>query len=166
MADGTGLVLDLDQGNSTPTERHCGVIPDEEREMLKVEMDRKAGYLELTVDGRIEKADFERAVEAVDTLLKTHKKIDVLEAVLDVGLVEPDVWWKDIVFHLSHHNFLRRVAVVSDSGWVGPLTRLFAPLYPASIRTYSMGEILEARRWAKKGDKKAADAVEPHLDFA
>ncbi len=121
MPDETGLVLDLDQGNSTPTERHCGVIPDEEREMLKVEMDRKAGYLELTVDGRIEKADFERAVEAVDTLLKTHKKIDVLEAVVDVGLVEPDVWWMDIVFHLSHHNFLRRVAVVSDSGWVGPL---------------------------------------------
>jgi hypothetical protein len=134
--------------------------------MLKVEMDKKAGFLELTVDGRIEREDFERAVEAVDTLLKTHKKIDVLESVLDVGFVEPAVWWKEIVFHLGHHDFLRRVAVVSDSGWVGPLTRLFAPLYPASIRTFSVGEIFEARRWAKKGEEKAGDAVEPHLDFA
>lgn len=160
------LLIDLDQGHSTPAVRRCHVTPNEECEMLKVDMDRKAGYLELTVDGRIEKADFERAVAAVDTLLKTHKKIDVLEAVLDVGFVEPDVWWKEIVFHLSHHNFLRRVAVVSDSGWVGPLTRLFAPLYPAFIRTYSMGEIFEARRWTKKGEEKAGDAVEPHLDFA
>lgn len=134
--------------------------------MLKVEIDKKAGFLELTVDGRIEREDFERAVEAVDTLLKTHKKIDVLESVLDVGFVEPAVWWKEIVFHLGHHDFLRRVAVVSDSGWVGPLTRLFAPLYPASIRTFSVGEIFEARRWAKKGEEKAGDAVEPHLDFA
>jgi hypothetical protein len=134
--------------------------------MLKVEMDKKAGFLELTVDGRIEREDFERAVEAVDTLLKTHKKIDVLESVLDVGFVEPAVWWKEIVFHLGHHDFLRRVAVVSDSGWVGPLTRLFAPLYPASIRTFSVGEIFEARRWAKKGEEKTGDAVEPHLDFA
>lgn len=134
--------------------------------MLKVEADREAGYLELTVDGRIDKADYERAIEAIDALLETHKKIDVMEIVLDLGFIEPEVWWKDIVFHLSHHHFLRRVAVVSDSGWVGPLTRLFAPLYPAAIRTFSVGEIFEARRWVKEGDPVAEDIAEPHLDFA
>lgn len=134
--------------------------------MLNVETDRDSGYLELTVDGRIEKSDYEKAVEAVDTLLETHKKIDVMEIVLDMGLVTPEVWWKDIVFHLSHHHFLRRVSVVSDNGWVGPLTRLFAPLYPAEIRTYSISEIDEARRWTKFGDPDAETRVEPHLDFA
>ena len=134
--------------------------------MHKVEADREAGYLEMTVDGRIEKADYEAAVEAVDMLLETHKKIDVMEIVLDMGMVMPEVWWKDIIFHLSHHHFLRRVSVVSDSGWVGPLTRLFAPLYPAEIRTYSVGEIEEARRWTKFGDPEADQPVEPHLDFA
>ena len=134
--------------------------------MLRVETDRKAGYLEMTVDGRIEKADYERAIQAVDLLLETHKKIDVMEIVLDIGVVTPEVWWKDIVFHLSHHHWLRRVAVVTDSGWVGPLTRLFAPLYPAEIRTYSIGEIDEARRWTKEGDPKAGEPMEPHLDFA
>ncbi|MGC1468394.1 MAG: STAS/SEC14 domain-containing protein, partial [Sphingorhabdus sp.] len=129
--------------------------------MLNVEMDRDAGYLELTVDGRIEKSDFERAVDAIDTLLETHKKIDVMEIILDIGFIEPEVWWKEIVFHLTHRSFLRRVAVVSDNGWVGPLTRLFAPLYPAAIRTYSIGEVFEARQWAKEGDAKAGDAVEP-----
>jgi hypothetical protein len=134
--------------------------------MPKVEADSEAGYLELTVDGRIDKADYERAIEAIDTLLETHRKIDVTEIVLDVGFIAPEVWWKDIVFHLSHHNFLRRVAVVSDGGWIGPLTRLFAPLYPGAIRTFSVGEIFEARRWAKEGDPEAPEAVEPHLDFA
>ena len=93
--------------------------------MLTVEADRDSGYLELTVDGRIEKADFEKAVEAVDMLLETHKKIDVMEIVLDLGMFTPEVWWKDLVFHLSHHNFMRRASVVSDNGWVGPLTRPF-----------------------------------------
>jgi hypothetical protein len=134
--------------------------------VLKVEADGEAGFIELTVDGRIDKADYERAIEAIDTLLETHKKIDIVEVVLDIGFIEPEVWWKDIVFHLSHHNFLRRVAVVSDSGWVGPLTRLFAPLYPGAIRTFTVGEIFEARRWAKEGDPDPEQAVEPHLDFA
>jgi SpoIIAA-like len=134
--------------------------------MLGVEMDTKAGYLELTVDGRIGKEDFEKAVAAVDVLLETHKKIDVVEVVLDVGWVEPEVWWKDIVFHLNHRHFLRHAAVVSDSGWVGPITRLFAGLYPAAIRTYSVGEIEEARRWAKEGDPKGEDEFETAANFA
>lgn len=134
--------------------------------MLKVEADGDAGFIELTVDGRIDKADYERAIEAIDTLLETHKKLDIVEVVLDIGFIEPQVWWKDLVFHLSHHNFLRRVAVVSDSGWIGPLTRLFAPLYPGAIRTFTVGEIFEARRWAKEGDPEPKQDVEPHLDFA
>ncbi len=40
--------------------------------MLGVEIDKAAGCLELTVDGRITKEDFERAVAAIDTLLETH----------------------------------------------------------------------------------------------
>jgi hypothetical protein len=42
--------------------------------------------------------------------------------------------------------------MVSDSGWVGPLTRMFAPFYPAAIRTFRMDELEDARRWAKVGD--------------
>ena len=34
--------------------------------MLKVDTDAKAGYLELTVDGVIHKADYEAAIAAVD----------------------------------------------------------------------------------------------------
>lgn len=134
--------------------------------MLGVTMDKDKGYLELLVDGRIGKADYEAAVQAVDTLLETHDKIDVVEIVRDIGWVEAEVWWKDIVFHLSHRNFLHRVAVVSDSGWVGPVTRVFAPLYPCAIRTYSAGEVDEARRWAQEGDPEERERPEPHLDFA
>ncbi len=123
--------------------------------MLKVQADEEAGYLELEVDGRIGRADFQNAVDAVDRLLKTHKKIDVAEVVKDIGWIEPEVWWKDMVFHLSHGAFMRHAAVVSDAGWIGPLTRLFAPLYPAAIRSFSLAEIDAARAWAKGGIAKA-----------
>lgn len=124
--------------------------------MLGVETDPEKGYLELTVDGRIGKDDYAAAVAAVDELLKSHERLNVVEIVLDIGWVEPEVWWKDIVFHLHHRRFLNRVAIVSDSGWVGPVTRLFAPLYPAAIRTFSAAEVETARRWARDGEETAA----------
>jgi hypothetical protein len=68
--------------------------------MLKVDKDAKAGYLELTVDGVIHKADYEAAVAAVDELLKTHEQLNVVEVVRDIGWVEPQVWWKDLLFTL------------------------------------------------------------------
>lgn len=126
--------------------------------MLKVEQDAKTGYLELTIDGAVGKADYEKAVEVVDDLLKTHEKLNVVEVVRDFGWIEPQVWWKDLFFHLSHRNFIHRAAVVSDHGWVGPLTRILAPFYPAAIRTFGMDQLDAARSWARVGDvAKAAD---------
>lgn len=126
--------------------------------MLKVDKDAKAGYLELTVDGVIHKADYEAAVAAVDELLKAHEQLNIVEVVRDIGWVEPQVWWKDLLFHLAHRNFIHRAAVVSDSGWVGPVTRLFAPFYPAAIRTFGLDQLEYARTWAKIGDHtKSAD---------
>lgn len=126
--------------------------------MLKVEPDAAAGFLEITVDGTISRDEYEAIVTVVDELLKNHDKLNVVEVVRELGWIEPEVWWKDILFHLSHRNFLHRVAVVSDRGWVGPVTRLFAPLYPAAIRTFGEAELDEARRWARVGDvSRAAD---------
>ena len=126
--------------------------------MLKVEADATVGFLELTVDGAISREEYEAVVSAVDELLITHEKLNVVEVVKKLGWIEPEVWWKDILFHLSHRTFLHRVAVVSDRGWVGPLTRFFAPLYPVAIRTFGEADLAEARRWAKVGDvTRAAD---------
>ncbi len=128
--------------------------------MLSVQSDKSAGYLELTVDGQIGREDFQRAVDAVDALLKTHAKIDVVEVVRNFGWIEPEVWWKDMVFHLSHGAFMRHAAVVSAQGWVGPVTRLFAPLYPAAIRSFKLNELEDARLWAKAhATSKEEDAV-------
>lgn len=126
--------------------------------MLKVETDVPAGYLEFTVDGAVDKEDYQAAVDAVDLLLQSHAQLNVVEVVRNIGWIEPEVWWKDLLFHLAHRNFIHRAAVVSDSGWVGPVTRIFAPFYPAAIRTFGLDQLEHARQWTKVGDvNKAAD---------
>lgn len=126
--------------------------------MLKIETDAAVGLAELTVEGPVNRADYEQVVATIDDLLKQHDKLNVIEVVREMGWVDFDVWWKDLVFHLTHRNWLHRVAVVSDKGWVGPMTRFFAPLYPAEIRTFALDQLDEARQWARLGNVARAAA--------
>lgn len=126
--------------------------------MLTITSDDAAGLIELTVDGAIDRADYEAAVAAVDDLLTRHDKLNVIEVVKTIGWVDFGVWWRDAVFHLTHRGWLNRVAVVSDSGWIGPLTRFLAPLYPAEIRTFALDEIEDARTWTRIGNVTHAAA--------
>ncbi|MEY3905479.1 MAG: hypothetical protein RIR59_302 [Pseudomonadota bacterium] len=134
--------------------------------MLTVTMDADAGFLELTVDGPIGDDDYKKAVDAVDQLLTRHPKIDIVEVVKEIGWIDPGVWFKDLTFHLTHRNFMRHVAIVSDKAWVGPLSSLLAPLYPATIRNFHLAELDDARRWVRTHGDPDAPEAEPHLDFA
>lgn len=126
--------------------------------MLTIECDERAGLIELTVDGDVKRVDYEATTQAVDRLLEGHDRLNAIEVVRRMGWVDFGVWWRDAVFHLTHRNWLNRVAVVSDSGWIGPVTRFFAPLYPAEVRTFALDQLEDARTWARVGNvSRSAD---------
>lgn len=126
--------------------------------MLTINTTKSAGLIALTVDGAIHRPDYEAAVAAIDELLKSQDKLNVIEVVRDIGWIDAEVWWNDLILHLSHHRCFHRVAVVSDKGWVGSLTRFLAPLYPAEIPTFGLGQLEQAREWAKLGNVARAEA--------
>lgn len=132
--------------------------------MLDVRLDEQQGYLEITVAGPIHAVDYTTVVSAIDRLLTQHKKINVVQIIQELGWVDPSVWWKDLSFHLTHRHFLRRAALVSDAAWVGPLTDLFAPIYPATIKHFPLADLEKARRWACAAEEDEANT--PPLDFA
>ena len=141
--------------------------------MLKLTSDPDAGYIEITVDGAVGHKEYEAVVAEVDRLLARHERLNIVEIVREIGWIEAEVWWKDIAFHLTHRDFLGRVAVVSDQGWVGPLTRMFAPLFLAPIRVFPLNELDAARRWVRDGDpahplpeEQLDEAGVPHPGFA
>jgi len=59
--------------------------------MISVSSDAAAGVLEITVDGAIDRDDYEKVVTAVDSLLETHKQIDVIEIVRELGWLPPQI---------------------------------------------------------------------------
>ena len=119
--------------------------------MLTIKTDEDAGYIELTVDGAIDRPGFEAAVQAINDLLKTHKKINAVEVVRSFGGMEPSLWWRDLTYGFSHLNAFGRCAVVTDNGWMGPMARFFAAFLSVELRTFEPQDLEAARTWARGG---------------
>ena len=126
--------------------------------MLALECDKSAGYVEITLDGGIDGAEYQAVVSAIDDALKLHDKLNLVGVLKDSGWVEWSVWPKDLVFHATHRNWMKHVAIVSDMGWVQPTMRLSAPFYAAEIKCFPLAQLDEARAWARTGSiTRAAD---------
>ncbi|MCL2725742.1 MAG: STAS/SEC14 domain-containing protein [Polyangiaceae bacterium] len=118
--------------------------------MLELTTDKTAGVLEVTVDGDIDRADFEAAVKAIDELIAQHPRIKAVEVVRRIGKISPGLWWRDLNYTFSHLNKFGRCAVVTDKGWIGPLARFFAAVSHMEIRTFPMTDLEGARAWVRE----------------
>ena len=119
--------------------------------MLKFESDQ-AGFAELTLDGAMTGDEYAAVIAGVDEALKSHDKLNLVCVLKQFGHIDWSIWPKDLVFHATHRNWMKHVAIVSDMGWVEPTMRIFAPLYPAEIRCFPLSKLDEARAWARTGN--------------
>jgi hypothetical protein len=134
------------------------VAPREEAIMLAVECDNASGFAELTLDGSVNGEEYSAVVAAIDEALKRHDKLNLVCVLRQWGAVDWSVWPRDLVFHATHRNWMKHVAIVSDMGWVEPTMRLLAPIYPAEIRCFALAQLDQARAWARTGSiTRAAD---------
>jgi len=118
--------------------------------MLNCEVDPSSGVIELTVDGAITAADYEKVVGVLETELANREKLRVVEVIHAVGHIDAAVWWRDVRWAFGHMGKFGRCAVVTDKGWVGSITRAVAALMPAEIRVFPLAGLDEARTWVRE----------------
>lgn len=127
--------------------------------MLDITTDDDSGLIEIIVDGRIEREDFERVVAEFERLLATHRQLNVVEVIRDLGGVAPSVWWRDVTWAIGHIHQVSRAAVVTDSGWIGPFARAVGALMPTEIRAFPMSDLAAARLWAAERSDPSVTAT-------
>ena len=116
--------------------------------MLTIRTDDACALIEIEVDGRIERADFDRAVAAVDRLLGTHRQLVAVEIIRSFGGMDPAAWWLDFTWGIGHVHKFARAAVVTDNGWIGPIARAVGAVLPTEVRHFPLAELDAAQRWA------------------
>lgn len=59
--------------------------------------------------------------------------------------------WQDLKMGVEHLRAWKRIALVTDIGWMGHLTDLFGWMTPGEMKTFPLDEREAAVAWAQEG---------------
>ncbi|HLD13867.1 MAG TPA: STAS/SEC14 domain-containing protein [Burkholderiales bacterium] len=101
--------------------------------------------LKVHVYGELTLADYREFEKAVTGGLKTAPKVQLLIDLTKMAGFTVDVAWEDIRFTRAHANDFRRIAVVTDSQWLGWIGWLSAAFTDAEVETFET--VADAEVW-------------------
>jgi len=107
----------------------------------------KLKMVELIVDGKITEKAFDEIFPQMEDFIKKHGKIKIIEIIKRIDGFEFGVMGKGINFDYNHLKDFSHCAVVTDSGWIGPFTRMLSPFFDIKIKVFKASEESEAREW-------------------
>ncbi|WP_066589675.1 STAS/SEC14 domain-containing protein [Sphingomonas pruni] len=119
--------------------------------MLNYTVDEATGVIDLIVDGAITRADYEALIPVLDAQIAKYGKLRVVETVRELGPIDPSLWWEDLKWVIQHRKAIGRAAVVTDHGWIGPITRAAAALFSGEMRVFPESQGEAARTWVREG---------------
>lgn len=118
--------------------------------MIEYREDGSAALVEIVVDGRVGKAEFDQLAARLEALLARRGKLRVLQEIRSLGGIEPAAFWADLKFGLRHLNDFSRCAVVTDRRWIEWFAKAVDPFVACAIRHFPPEQIDEARTWLRE----------------
>jgi len=103
--------------------------------------------LEVTLSGKLTRADYDRFVPEVERLLRDHDKVRLLVIMEDFHGWTAGALWDDIKFDAKHFRDIGRLAFVGDRRWEQGMATFCKPFTSAKIRYFDRDAIDGARRW-------------------
>jgi len=110
-------------------------------------MEISPSALEVIVQGKLEKHDYQDFIPGVEKRIKTHGKISLLLNVSNFHGWSLGALWEDLKFDARHYNDVERLAMVSrnsDKKWMVTISR---PFTAAEVRFFPEDAHETARKW-------------------
>lgn len=108
--------------------------------------------VEITVADKITHEDYDAVVERMQAFIDTHGTVKLIEVIETFKGFDPSVIWPGIKFDIKNLRHISHVAVVSDIGWIGPLSKAAGAVLTTKLRTFDIAELDAARDWIAKAE--------------
>ena len=111
--------------------------------------DDAARVAEIIVSGRVTAEDYSRAVTPMQAFIDRHGTVRLIEVIESFDGFDPSILWDGLKFDLRNIPHISQVAVVSDLGWIGPMSKAAGAMISSDLRTFGLDEIEAARAWVR-----------------
>ncbi len=108
--------------------------------------------IEITVDGRVTRADWESIVPRFEAFMNAHETIRLIEVVEELDGFDASMVWEGIKFDFKAIPHISHCAVVTDIAWMSPLTRAVGAVMPMKMRVFPLADVQKARDWLSSAD--------------
>lgn len=109
--------------------------------------------MEIHVDGKVSHAEFDATISAMNAFIQTHGTVKLLEAVVSFKVgVDVSMFWEGLKFDMKNIRHISHCAVVSDIGWISPMSKAAGAFMSTKLRTFNLDEIGAARAWLEAPD--------------
>ena len=92
----------------------------------------------------------------LEAFIARHGEIRMVEVVDEFEGFDVSTMLDGLKFDYQHLRNITHVAVVSDIGWIGVLTRAASMVMPISMKVFPKSELEAARDWVLNPDAPAA----------
>jgi len=109
--------------------------------------------IEIHVDGKVTREEFDTVIADMGQFIQNYGEIKLLESIatFKVGM-DMHMLWEGMKFDLKNIHHISHCAVVSDIGWISPMSKAAGAFMSTKLRTFNMDEIDAARVWLKNPD--------------
>jgi hypothetical protein len=117
--------------------------------MIHFELLRDQGILTVTPEGPLQAADFNKLSEVVDPFIETNGNL--IGLLIDAPTFPGWQSFGDMVSHFkfvkNHEQHIKKVAVVSDSGFASIMPHVVRHFIHAEIHQFGSSEKVQALAW-------------------
>ncbi len=111
--------------------------------------DDDSRVVEFTVSGKVTRADYDTVIGPMQAFIDRHGNVKMVEVIESFEGFEASVLWPGIKFDIQNLRHISHVAVVSDIGWISPISKAAGALLSTRLRTFNINELDKARDWIK-----------------
>ncbi len=101
------------------------------------------------LQGRLEKADYDRIIPLLESKIERFGKIRVLLEIKELRGITPAALWEDLKFDVRHAKDVERLAVVGDTDWQEWMAKISQPLIAGEARFFEFADLRDAWTWLK-----------------
>ncbi len=103
--------------------------------------------VEIDISGRVSTEEFDATATKLETFIKRHGKVRVLEVIHDFEGMDAKALWHDMKFSLRHLNDFSRCAIVSDAKFLSIWSGIAEPFIDCEVAYFPPEEVEAARDW-------------------